>query len=116
MKLTSLLFPFVVLLLAPAAPAKSASRELEAEYEQVRKIALKDPKVRAAFDRANEALNRKILEIDPALKPIVSGQAAAKPKPAAGAQPAGIKSSKPVAEKTYTVVKGDTLTSIAAHF
>jgi len=116
MKPTSLLSPLLVLLLASVAPAKSASRELETEYEQVRKIALKDSKVRAAFDRANETLNRKIIEIDPSLKPIVNGQSAAKPKSVAGEKPAAIKSSKPDAEKTYTVVKGDTLTSIAARF
>ena len=36
--------------------------DLAQEYDQVRKIALKDPKVRAAFDRANEKLNRRIIE------------------------------------------------------
>ena len=48
--------------------------DLAQEYDQVRKIALKDPKVRAAFDRANEKLNKRIIEIDPALKPFVEGQ------------------------------------------
>ena len=52
--------------------------DLAQEYDQVRKIALKDPKVRAAFDRANEKLNKRIIEIDPALKPFVEGQRAEK--------------------------------------
>jgi len=113
MKLTPFLCPLLALILAPVASAKPTSRELEAEYEQVRKIALKDPKVRAAFDRANETLNRKIIEIDPALKPIVGKQGAAKPKPVAGTAPA---SAKAASDQTYVVVKGDTLTSIAARF
>src|SRR4029079_716888 len=92
MKLTPFLCPFLALIFAPVASAKPAGRELEVEYEQVRKIALKDPKVRAAFDRANEALNRNIIEMDPALKPIVGRQGAAKPKPVAGTTPASAKS------------------------
>ena len=52
--------------------------DLAQEYSQVRKIALKDPKVRAAFERANEKLNKRIIEIDPALKPFVEGQGAGK--------------------------------------
>ena len=113
MKLTPFLCPFLALILAPVASAKAAGRELETEYEQVRKIALKDPKVRAAFDRANETLNRKIIEIDPALKPIVAKQGAAKPGPATGPAPASAKSTS---EQIYVVARGDTLTSIAARF
>ena len=52
--------------------------DLAQEYNQVRQIALKDPKVRAAFERANEKLNKRIIEIDPALKPFVEGQGAGK--------------------------------------
>jgi LysM repeat protein len=116
MKLTPFLFPLVALLLVPTAFAKSTSRELEAEYEQVRKIALKDPKVRAAFDRANEKLNEKIVEIDPALKPIIAKQGAAKTKAATASQAAQPRPAASPTDKTYIVVKGDTLTSIAARF
>ena len=113
MKLTPFLCPLLPLLFVPAASANPPSRALEAEYEQVRKIALKDAKVRAAFERANEALNKRIVEIDPALKPIVEKQSSAKRKPVGPTAPAPAKSA---GARTYVVVKGDTLTSIATRF
>ncbi len=81
---------------------------LEQEYLQVRKIALKDPKVQEAFAKANERLNEKILQIDPSLKPVVDRQPrAAAPVPFASPRPG----------TTYhMVVKGETLSSIAAHY
>jgi nucleoid-associated protein YgaU len=110
MKPTSFLFSIAAL--CTIAPAQAAgTRELQAEYEQVRKIAMKDPGVRAAFAKANQKLNARILEIDPALRPIVEGQPAGQanpaPQPAKRGAPA-----KPMA--SYIVAKGDTLTSIAA--
>ena len=85
--------------------------DLAQEYDQVRKIALKDPKVRAAFDRANEKLNRRIIEIDPALKPFVEGQRGGKkPKELANLP------RRPVSGASHIVAKGETLTSIAKRY
>jgi LysM repeat protein len=114
MKLTLFLSALLFMQFVSAASARSSGDELEAEYEQVRKIALKDPKVRAAFDRANETLNRKIVEIDPALKPIVGKQGAANPKPIG--RTTAPQTARTRGDQTYVVVKGDTLTSIAARF
>ena len=83
--------------------------DLAQEYDQVRKIALKDPKVRAAFDRANEKLNKRIIEIDPALKPFVEGQRK-KPKELANLP------RRPVSGASHIVAKGETLTSIAKRY
>ena len=81
--------------------------DLAEEYNQVRKIALKDPKVRAAFRKANDELDRRIIEIDPSLKPFVEQQR-------------GIRkvapSKKVVAKTTHVVAKGETLTSIARRY
>ena len=86
--------------------------DLAQEYDQVRKIALKDPKVRAAFERANEKLNRRIIEIDPALKPFVEGQGAGKKSSeATGKSPQAVSSGT-----THIVAKGETLTSISKRY
>jgi LysM repeat protein len=94
----------------------AAEGDLEQEYAQVRKIALKDPKVQEAYRKADERLDEKILQIDPALKPIVDRHAAA---PAATdlvgtkSQPAA----SPAQEgRHHIVVKGETLSSIAEHY
>jgi nucleoid-associated protein YgaU len=81
--------------------------DLAAEYSQVRKIALKDPKVRAAFQRANDELDRRIIEIDPSLKPFVEQQR--------GTRKAA-HSKKTTATTTHVVTKGETLTSIAKRY
>ncbi|HEX4083314.1 MAG TPA: LysM peptidoglycan-binding domain-containing protein [Chthoniobacteraceae bacterium] len=102
-----------------------ASTDLEQEYVQVRKIALKDPKVRDAYEKAAERLDDKIIEIDPALKPIVDRERARQPfypetqpvvrvtrvEPRATAAAAG-----PVSAGEHIVVKGETLSSIAGHY
>jgi len=104
---------FVALLsaviIAGFAPTTRAhSRDLTEEYNQVRKIALKDPKVRAAFKKANEELEKRIIEIDPSLKAFIEKQRAAK-KPAVDARKSAVKT-------THVVAKGETLTSIARHY
>jgi LysM domain len=88
--------------------------DLAQEYNQVKIIAMKDPGVRKAFDRANEKLNKRIIAIDPALKPFVEQKDAAKApnelvkqSPYLSAAPAGT---------THVVAKGETLTSIAKHY
>ncbi len=81
--------------------------DLAEEYNQVRKIALKDPKVQAAFRRANDELDRRIIEIDPSLKPFVEQQR--------GTRKAA-HSKKTTASTTHVVAKGETLTSIARRY
>jgi LysM repeat protein len=86
--------------------------DLAQEYSQVRKIALKDPKVRAAFERANEKLNKRIIQIDPALKPYVEGQGAGKKSSEATRKsPHAVSSGT-----THIVAKGETLTSISKRY
>jgi LysM repeat protein len=98
--------------------AATTDGNLEQEYVQVRKIALKDPKVQEAFQKANERLNERIVEIDPALKPAVarheglpattaSQETTLENRPAAAAAPEG---------HHHVVEKGETLSSIAAHY
>lgn len=63
--LTSTLFLFPIAIPSlKAAPNQS----LADEYEQVRKIAQRDPKVREAYERADQRLEDKIVELDPALR------------------------------------------------
>src|SRR5580658_4942527 len=94
------------------------------EYIQARKIALKDPGVQAAFDRANEKLDDRIIEIDPSLKPYVEkrrNEAAAARQPAKTAatmpvkQPLAVKKSD-AGTVTHVVTKGETLSSIALQY
>jgi LysM repeat protein len=118
-------FPFslaATLFLTISARAMAASGQggLEEEYSQVRKIALKDPKVQEAFARANERLDEKILQIDPALKSIVErrGRTAS----AVAMETPGRKSESHVAAtaapqgREHIVAKGETLSSIAVHY
>jgi nucleoid-associated protein YgaU len=85
----------------------SARGDLADEYTQAKKIALKDPKVRAAFRKANDELDRRIIEIDPSLKPFVEQQR--------GTRKATY-SRKVSAKTTHVVAKGETLTSIARRY
>lgn len=107
-----LLLPIAFLAIPrPLSAAPSDSREVE--YQQVRKIALRDPKVRAAYEKADERLEAKIVQIDPALQTYVKTR-----RPGA-AQPAAVKGAKPVTAKksaTHVVAKGETLGSIAGRY
>lgn len=110
-----LLLPIALLVLPrPLSAAPSGSQEQE--YQQVRKIALRDPKVRAAYDEADRRLAAKIIQIDPALRTYtparVSGTVS--PTPAKKAPPLTTKSKTPGA--THMVVKGDTLGVIAGRY
>jgi LysM repeat protein len=118
MKKFPILLPLVLLTFtAAAAPA-----DLAKEYEQVKKIALRDPKVRAAYDDADRRLAAKIVEIDPTLKGYVPGKrlAASETKPTATAAPRKPAGSTPRQASTYqhshVVAKGDTVSSIAAKY
>jgi hypothetical protein len=102
--------------------AVARGNDLETEYVQVRRIALKDPRVQAAFAKANERLNQRILEIDPSLKPIVDRAAAV---PAAIPAPVGRRvapvqrfAPAPVAAagREHIVLSGETLDSIAHRY
>jgi nucleoid-associated protein YgaU len=107
--------PFLAALVALPFSNGTAATPAE-EYEQVRRIALRDPKVRAAFDRANERLEAKILEIDPSLKSYVERRDA-RPRPAPTAQrpaPSPARSAAP--RRTHTVAAGDTLSGIAQRY
>ena len=110
--IAAVLFP-VVSPRVMAAP--SGNGDLEQEYAQVRKIALKDPRVQEAFRKADERLDEKILEIDPTLKPMVDRRAAA--PAAAGTERTKPPPAFPVAEgRHHIVAKGETLGSIAARY
>ena len=88
--------------------------ELALEYEQVKKIALKDPKVRAAFDKANQMLDRRMIQIYPSLKPFIEAQRAKVKRSERAVKSAPALRS--AAGRTHTVAKGETLTSIAKRY
>jgi nucleoid-associated protein YgaU len=90
---------------APVIPLRGS--DLAEEYNQVKKIALKDPKVRAAFRKANDELDRRIVEIDPSLKSFVEQQRGTRK---------AVSSKKFTAKATHVVTKGETLTSIAKRY
>ncbi len=126
-----LLFPCLVLSFhgASAAPASSGS-DMAREYEQVRTIALRDPKVQKAFEKANAQLEAKILEIDPALENYVK---ALKPgaAPGAGSGASAPSNEGPVLKplikpgesrgdlqrsKSHVLAAGETLGAVAARY
>jgi LysM repeat protein len=106
-------------LLTSSALHAASTANLEQEYQQVRKIALRDPKVRAAYEEADRKLQAKIVQIDPALANFQPFRTSGPESTAAPAKPAT--HPKPVAapegtQATHTVVKGDTLGGIASHY
>lgn len=110
----------VFLIPRPLLAASSAS--LETEYQQVRKIALRDPKVRAAYAEADRRLEAKIVQIDPALATYVRTRdsQAAEPKPMAK-KPAPTPAPKAVPNSTvyrrsHVVAKGETLSGVAVRY
>jgi len=117
-------FVFFAAALALIVTTVRAATDLEQEYVQVRKIALKDPKVREAYEKAAERLDDKIIEIDPALKPVVEREKQRQPFYAETAEPARLAArvethaaaTAAPAAGGHIVVKGETLTSIAEHY
>jgi LysM repeat protein len=118
---------FLALLVAPACLHAASADSQKQEYEQVRKIALRDPKVRAAYAEADRKLEAKILQIDPSLTSYVrnrtSGNAApaaapTKPKavPTTQTKPKSLPADPKVYRRSYVVMKGDTLASIATKY
>jgi LysM repeat protein len=109
------------LVLPHSLPAAS-SAALEKEYQQVRTIALRDPRVQSAYRDADRRLDDKILRIDPALESYVKAKQAARdglPAPKS-AQPVTKPFTKPAPVKptasktTHAVAAGETLGGIAA--
>jgi LysM repeat protein len=105
----------------PLSVQATASKpaNLAEEYEHVHAIALRDPKVRAAYEAADRRLAEKIVEIDPALKGYTPGKTslpAAKVAPAKKQQ----KTAMPVPSKahglTHIVAKGETIDGIANRY
>ena len=114
--------PLITLVILTGAFSLHASTKAqEQEYLQARKIAMKDARVQAAFDKANEKLDERIVEIDPSLKPYVekrksTGAASAK-NPATTTAKHTAPARKPAAAATtHVVAKGESLSTIAAHY
>lgn len=102
----------------PATASAAKNSDQAHEYAEARKIALKDPKVQAAYQRADEKLEERILEIDPTLKPYVDRQKgrpapATTPAKAAPASKPAKSSATPAVPTTHVVAKGETFSSIA---
>ena len=110
----------------------AASGNMEQEYQQVRTIALRDAKVKAAYAEADRKLEAKIAQLDPMLAGYRShggsepAKPASTPKPATNAKAAPMKGgfhaphasaaeSATVAQTKHTVAKGETLGGIAGH-
>jgi len=116
----SLLALTVAFLVSPALQAASGTN-LDQEYQQERKIALRDPKVKAAYEEADRKLEAKIVQIDPALAHYQPGHSTAPetttttsvPKPTAHARPAATVGGF---HTTHTVAKGETLGGIAGQY
>lgn len=120
-KSSAFLIAAAALLLSPCAPAADRSHD----YETVKAIAQRDPKVRAAYEAADRKLAERIVEIDPTLKGYTPGR----PAPAAAAKPAPKPTPKPSAKakpftpekarvyhRSHVVAKGETLGGIAAKY
>lgn len=103
--------------------AVESSKDQAHEYAEARKIALKDVHVQEAYQRADEKLDDRILEIDPSLKSYMDKRKGQKPEASAPvkAKTTAAPVKHTVAEPKsgrggYVVAKGDTLSSIAVHY
>ena len=119
-----ILSPFFSLLIAANAANGASSVATEKEYQQVRTIALRDPRVLDAYRDADRKLEEKMIRIDPALESYIQTRRSGKVS-APAAKPAATASkpaAKPVPAKTvvpkqtHTVAAGETLGSIAAKY
>ncbi|MEP6672711.1 MAG: LysM peptidoglycan-binding domain-containing protein [Chthoniobacter sp.] len=114
----SLLALTAALLVSPALHAATGTN-LDQEYQQMRKVALRDPKVKAAYEEADRKLEAKIVQMDPALAHYQPGRSPAPETATPTAKP--VTHSKPKPESvvggfhtTHTVAKGETLGGIAS--
>ena len=118
------LLPLFLLFIAAHAVSGAPAVATEKEYQQVRTIALRDPKVLDAYRDADRKLEEKMIRIDPALESYIRGRRSgkvsappAKPTPTATkpfAKPTPAKAEAP--KQTYTVTAGETLASIAGKY
>ncbi|MDR3404188.1 MAG: LysM domain-containing protein [Chthoniobacter sp.] len=94
---------------------------LDDEYQTERKIALRDPKVKAAYAEADRKLEAKIVQLDPALAHYQPGHSVAPEtatttsvrKPTVHAKPAATVGGF---HTTHTVAQGETLGGIAGQY
>lgn len=142
----SLLLSIVPVLLASPILHAAGSGNLEKEYQTIRAVALRDPKVKAAYAEADRKLEAKIAQLDPALANYhshgssepenTSGStkpATSPTKPATGSKAAPVKGGfhsphttpaaattsahgAPAAGAKHTIAPGDTLGAIASHY
>jgi LysM repeat protein len=122
------LFALAFLSFATCGLRAATPENTEQEYQQERKIALRDPKVRDAYDEADRKLEAKIVQIDPALADYVHHRGVAPggfhqaKTPESPAKPYAKPTPKPAVTKpvvsgeSYVVKKGDTLGAIASQY
>ncbi len=114
---TTFFFLLGASILPHTLPAAS-NAAMEKEYQQVRTIALRDPRVQSAYRDADRRLDEKMIRIDPALESYVKAKQAARegtaaPKPAAPFT-RSIFGRSTAPKTTHAVAAGETLGSIAA--
>jgi hypothetical protein len=118
--------PFLAALTLLLTPSVTHAANRDQEYQQVREIALRDPKVRAAYEAADRRLEEKIVRIDPALESYVRNRSARGRQVAPSEHRVTApehRATAPSARRTqpaaatgikHRVAQGETLTSIAA--
>ena len=110
-----LLLP-ITFLAIPLSLSAAPSDSQEQEYQQIRKIALRDPRVRAAYEEADQRLEGKIVQIDPALKTYVKTRASGSVPPAPQKDAKLVTAKKQTPRTTHVVAKNETLGSIASRY
>lgn len=115
--------PKSIILALLALPFSLSAANLAQNYEEARKVAQRDPKVRAAYEAADRKLAERIVEIDPSLRGYKPGQPAPKAKAPApkakttAAKPASKPAPAPKVRGTkHKVAQGETLESIATQY
>lgn len=107
------------LLTAAHAANGAPSAAIEREYQQVRTIALRDPRVQDGYRDADRRLEEKMIRIDPALESYIRARRSGKvsapvTKPAATASKPAAPAKAATPKQTHTVASGETLGTIAA--
>lgn len=98
------------LALTPVISLIGAEKQ-DREYEQVLKIAMRDPGVRAAYVAADKKRDALILKIDPALKGYMEATGKLPPAKAPKRTDQGVPGSR-----SHVVSSGDTLSSVARKY
>ncbi len=112
----SVIFLVALFSLSPLATFAATPSDPDKEYDQVRMIALRDPKVRAGFEKANERLEAKIIEIDPALKGYVKGRTTMNTASPNIRKSVAASAAETPRARTHIIATGDTLSTIAARY